>query len=188
MKNSIAFFLLMVGAICCHAATVDWKWTSSAGVKFGSTALGGDGTAYLLFIGDKEAADYSFDYYVKMASTASSDEYITYIKSAATKMSKINVSPCTTPDTPGNFVSVLSYKSGNDTYWNVSSSIYELTQENIDKLLSEGTSLPDSSFAFSNSVSSGSGSVGGGWAQVPEPSTAALALAGLALLLKRRKA
>ena len=29
---------------------------------------------------------------------------------------------------------------------------------------------------------------GGGWAAVPEPSTAALALAGLALLLKRRKA
>ena len=31
-------------------------------------------------------------------------------------------------------------------------------------------------------------SPGGGWTAVPEPSTAALALAGLALLLKRRKA
>ena len=85
-------------------------------------------------------------------------------------------------------MSVLSYKSGDDTYWNVSSSVYELTQANIDALREDGTALPDSSFAFSNSVSSGSGSVGGGWAQVPEPSTAALALAGLALLLKRRKA
>ena len=185
MKKSIAFFLLMMGAVCCHAATVDWKWTSSAGVKFDTKALGGDGTAYLLFIGDKGVNDYSFADYVEMASDSSSDQYVT---STQTKMSKINVSPCTTPDTPGNFVSVLSYKSGDDTYWNVSSSVYELTQANIDALREDGTALPDSSFAFSNSVSSGSGSVGGGWAQVPEPSTAALALAGLALLLKRRKA
>ena len=187
MKKTIAFLLLMVGAVCCHAATVDWKWTSSAGVKFDTTALGGDGTAYLLFIGDKSVNDYTFAQYVEMASDDKSEQYVT---TAKTKMSKINVSPCTTPDTPGNFVSVLSYKSGDDTYWNVSSSVYALTQANIDALRDDGTALPDSSFAFSNTVKTeaGSGSVGGGWAMVPEPSTAMLALAGLALLIKRRRA
>lgn len=182
MKKTLAFIVLLTAATFCNGATVDWKWSSSAGIKFDTTNLGGNGTAYLLFIGDKSVNDYSFSEYVDMASSA--------VATAATKMSKINVTPVTTPDTAGNFVSMVSYKSGDDTYWNVSSSVYALTQTNIDALREDGTALPDSSFVFSSTVKTekGSGTVGGGWAMVPEPSTAALALAGLALLLKRRKA
>ena len=49
----------------------------------------------------------------------------------------------------------------------------------------EGTAVPSVKGAFTSDSYSGSS-----WTQVavPEPSTAALALAGLALLLKRRKA
>ena len=182
-KVLILATLLVAGAT--QAATLTWGWKSSAAVKFDATALGSAGTAYLLFIGDSGVNDYTFAQYVAMASDDKSDQYVT---STATKVGKINVAAVQTEDTPGNFVSVLSFVNDGKTYWNVSSSVYALTEANIKALDEEGTALPDSSFAFSSSVSSGSGSVGGGWAQVPEPSTAALALAGLALLLKRRKA
>ena len=79
------------------------------------------------------------------------------------------------------------YSNEGKTYFNLSSSTYTMSG------LSDELSTPTAaSFAFnyggpteSTKVSSGSG-----WVQaaVPEPSTAALALAGLALLLKRRKA
>ena len=177
-KAFILAALLIAGST--QAATLTWGWKSSAAVKFDSTALGTAGTAYLIFIGDKAVSDYSFTDYVNMTASA--------VATTATKVGKINVAAVETDDTPGNFASVLSYVSEGKTYWNVSSSVYALTAANIQALDEEGTALPDSSFAFSSSVSSGSGSVGGGWAQVPEPSTAALALAGLALLLKRRKA
>ena len=184
MKKALILATLLVAG-ATQAATLTWGWKSSAAVKFDTTALGSAGTAYLLFIGNDSVNDYTFAQYVAMASDDTSDQYVT---SAATKVGKINVAAVQTQDTPGNFVSVLSFVSEGKTYWNVSSSVYELTAANIKALDEEGTALPDSSFAFSSSVSSGSGSVGGGWAQVPEPSTAALALAGLALLLKRRKA
>lgn len=185
MKRILAIVLVALVA-SAQAATVKWNWQSSAGVKFDTTSIGGNGTAYLLFIGDKGVNDYTFAQYVEMASDDTSAQYVT---SATTKMSKINAT-VTTPDTAGNFVSVLSYKSGDDTYWNVASAVYELTQANIDALVNDGTAIPNSSFVHSSTVKTeaGTGSVGGGWAMVPEPSTAMLALAGLALLIKRRRA
>ena len=181
MKKLLVFSILAL-AVCAQAATVKWNWKSDAVVKFDSTSVGGNATAYLLFIGDESVSKYTFNEYVEMASSA--------VTTASTKVGKVNTSGVTVDATPGNFVTMLSYKSGDDTYWNVSSSVYTLTQSGIDDLTNSGTPLPDSSFSFSNTVKTeaGSGTVGGGWAMVPEPSTAALALAGLALLLKRRKA
>jgi len=183
MKRILAIVLVALVA-SAQAATVKWNWQSSAGVKFDTTSLGGNGTAYLLFIGSDSIDTYTFDEYVTMAQTEN-----TPVATAATKMSKINAT-VTTPDTAGNFVSVLSYKNGDDLYWNVASEVYALTQANIDALVNDGTAIPNSSFVHSSTVNStaGSGTVGGGWAMVPEPSTAALALAGLALLIKRRRA
>ena len=171
--------LLMVSA---NAATIQWAWKSSAAVKFDTTSLGSNGTAYLVYLGsDAEATDYSFAQLVEKASATT----IT----TSTSLGKINAKPKMESSTAaGNYATVMSFVSGEKTYWNVSSTTYTITEEGITDLVENGTALPDSSFAFSNSVSSGSGTVGGGWAQVPEPSTAMLAIAGLALLLKRRKA
>ncbi len=82
----------------------------------------------------------------------------------------------------------LSYTDGDGkTWYNLSSSVYR-----IPTTADDASALDDASFSFASTktkVASGSSvSVGGGWTAVPEPSTAALALAGLALLLKRRKA
>ena len=181
MKKLLVFSLLAL-AVCAQAATVKWNWKSDAVVKFDSTSVGANATAYLLYIGDKSVSSYTFNEYVDMAGSA--------VATASTKVGKVNTSGVTVDATPGNFVTMLSYVSGSDTYWNVSSSVYTLTQAGIDDLTNSGTPLADSSFSFSNTVKTekGTGTVGGGWAMVPEPSTAALALAGLALLIKRRRA
>ena len=88
------------------------------------------------------------------------------------------------------FALLLSYTSDGKTYFNLSSvdSAYALSVPAEDPDIA---TYRDASFSFGNTVvgESNSLSSGGGWTvAVPEPSTAALALAGLALLLKRRKA
>ena len=177
-------FLILAAAmltVSANAATIQWAWKSSAAVKFDTTSLGSKGTAYLVYLGSDTATDYSFAQLVEKASATT----IT----TSTSLGKINAKPQMESSTAaGNYATVMSFVSEEKTYWNVSSTTYTVTEDGIEDLLENGTALPDSSFAFSSSVSSGSGTVGGGWAQVPEPSTAALALAGLALLLKRRKA
>jgi PEP-CTERM putative exosortase interaction domain len=81
--------------------------------------------------------------------------------------------------TPTDFFMVALYDSGtSDGYWfNISSKITATPYL-------EGQSPPETttSASFSNSTATM-----GGWQAVPEPATAALALAGLALLIRRRK-
>ena len=75
------------------------------------------------------------------------------------------------------------------TWYNFSSTTYT-----VEGLQDATSSLSDAVFAFNfadkSDVKANQVSAGSGWQHVavPEPSTAALALAGLALLLKRRKA
>lgn len=182
MKTILSTLLVAIAA-SVQAATINWNWKSDAVVKFDTTSIGGNGTAYLIYLGAKEVTDYTFAQFVDMTASAEAN--------APTKVGKVNTSGVATDTThTGNFATVLSYKSGDDTYYNVSSSMYTITSAQVTSLLNEGTPLPDSSFSFSNSVTTekGKGTVGGGWAMVPEPSTAMLALAGLALLIKRRRA
>ena len=80
---------------------------------------------------------------------------------------------------------VLSYVSGGKTYYNISSDTYTL-EGIVNAASSPAAAAP--TFDFTSKKEASSISKGGGWTAVPEPSTAALALAGLALLLKRRKA
>ena len=71
----------------------------------------------------------------------------------------------------------LTTQDGKDYYW--ASDVYEVSESSSNY---NGTSK-----TYTMSVVAGN-SINTGWKAVPEPSTAALALAGLALLLKRRKA
>jgi len=85
----------------------------------------------------------------------------------------------------------LSYVSEGKTYYNYSANIY--TVSGIDPDVGDASTLGDATFTFDmntkTTLSGGqSATAGGGWTVVPEPSTAMLALAGLALLIKRRRA
>lgn len=189
MKKLLAFALVAVFATA-QATTIQWAWNSSVGVKFNGASIGSNGTGYLLYIGNGSIGDKSLQDYVNMTSNP--------IATTTTALGKIKTKPTMDDSTAvGNYVSVLSYVNPTDskTYWNVSSTVYTITQAGIDELLGTGTALPDSSFVFdvttNTTGNTKTGSVGGGWyaaAAVPEPATGALALAGIALLFKRRKA
>ena len=91
-------------------------------------------------------------------------------------------------DNGSTFAVLLKYTGASDgkTYYNLSSDLVEMSGMATDPPANAANT--ESSFSYSTSSSSGKLTKGGGWTAVPEPSTAALALAGLALLLKRRKA
>ena len=80
----------------------------------------------------------------------------------------------------------FDYAAEGKTYYNLSTTTYTLSS--IADNTSTETMSTASSFTWTTGEDSSSLKAGGGWTAVPEPSTAALALAGLALLLKRRKA
>ena len=73
----------------------------------------------------------------------------------------------------------------NVTWYNVSSSTYTIPAGSSDITTGLSTTF---AFDWKKNDEGTRLTSGGGWTQVPEPSTAMLALAGLALLLKRRRA
>ena len=103
---------------------------------------------------------------------------------AGTALTWINDSYKTNGDT---FGLVLSYNDGEKTYWNISSSVNAFSGLVPDD---PTVSAADWNAFTVNGAKNTTSSLSktSGWTAVPEPSTAALALAGLALLLKRRKA
>ena len=121
---------------------------------------------------------------------------------AATKMSKINVNPASTGShNVGNFALYVTYTNDGKTYYNVSSTTYTISQSAYDALIGQGTALEKATFsglAATINDATATPTIGGGWYQkpetqpvtpdVPEPATGALALAGVALLFKRRRA
>lgn len=181
MKKLLSLLFLVSLTISVNAAT--FKWASSA-ISFGSDKVKKDATAYLIFIGDKTLGSEGYTFDDIIAKTA--------LKSTSTtSMSKISVDPVDSgSNNVGNFVSYVTFTSGTDTYYNVSSSTYTITAAQYQALMNEGTSLADTDFAFSSTVNAKGtpGTIGGGWYAVPEPATGALALAGVALLFRRRKA
>ena len=175
--------VLMAGL--ANAATIQWNVNTPNRVDFGGSSVGKNGTAYVVFLG---TGDLSSLTYADLIAKPTVGEPLT------TSVGKVNKKPVSVDSETGvgNYALYMTYVSGEKTYYNVSTSLYQLKTADVAKLLSDGTALPASSFAFSDSKPTTSMSTtsasSGGWVAVPEPSTAALALAGLALLLKRRKA
>ena len=71
-------------------------------------------------------------------------------------------------------------------YYNLSKELVTMSGMATDPPANANNTIAE--FSYATSTTPGKLSAGGGWTAVPEPSTAMLALAGLALLLKRRKA
>ena len=190
MKTKLALVALLA-TLCTvsQAASVDWK---SAALDFGGTALKNntDVKGWVVYLASGSFADsYKIDDSFSAESVGvvvASDTDGTNKGSAlaGTALGWTNDSYKSNGDT---FGLVLSYNDGEKTYWNISSVVNSFSGLVAD----DPTVAPADWNAFTASGSKNSTSslsTSSGWTAVPEPSTAALALAGLALLLKRRKA
>ena len=192
MKNILAT-LAVSAAMITTASALSFQWSAS-GIKFGGETLkkSTDVVGYLVYLSSGTVdASYNITESTTGTSLASSIGQLVSTSSSATS----NGGKLTTDfefdfgsyNNGDVFGALLVYKKDGDTFFNLSSTTYTLAG-----ISDEGSVLDPAPFTFSYSTAEPSSKVskGGGWtaAAVPEPSTAVLALGGLALLLKRRKA
>ena len=184
-KLALIAFVAFATSMSANAASIIWELNTAAKVTFDGSSVGKNATAYVVFLGSSTLS--SLSYKDVIDGTQVGGAY-------ATSLGQLKAKEVTVDSASGvgNYALYMTFVSGEKTYYNVSTSLYQLKSADVTALLDEGTALPASSFAFSDSKPAGSlsstSASSGGWVAVPEPSTAALALAGLALLLKRRKA
>lgn len=187
MKHII---LLASVLIALNAQAVTLNWTVS-NVSFNGTKLdattGATMTAYLAYLGNGGSLAPSYTESTLMA--------LTTVDSATGTTSKGKISgaydlPVSTSAANGDvYAMFFKYVTGGKTYYNLVSTTYTVSGV-ADATSNISNFAPTPSFATSTATD-GTITAGGGWvaaAAVPEPATGALALAGIALLFKRRKA
>ena len=193
MKKLIATIALC-GLFAVNASALSFTCASAA-LKFDSTTLKSDATVtgYLIYLGSEEslsssyalAADSTVSSIVSSIGTQAGDPKNK--TSVAGKISSSFTFDYGSYNNGDTFAMLAVYTGAADgkTYYNLSGDVYTLSG-----ITAENSSPEGASFSFSSSVAGESPSLakGGGWTAVPEPSTAMLALAGLALLIKRRRA
>ena len=181
----------VVAALASTASALSFDWAAT-GVTFDSTKLKSNAgvTGYLIYLASGSYSEVTLSADSTGTSVAESLGTIVSTANKTTAVSKLAGTASFDYGTYNNgdvFGLVLTYadSSSGKTYFNIASGTYTLSG------VSDETSTPSDasySFSWSGPTESSKASSGGGWTAVPEPSTAALALAGLALLLKRRKA
>ena len=184
-------FIILTCVISGIASGVTMNWASATAIKFGGTSLKSDGnvSGYLVYLSSGTLAG---SYTVDSAFSAEKIGTLVDTKDGSSAMSKISKDWSIDTATYGNgdsFAMLLVYNdpTSKKTYFNLSSTIGKIANMSLDPPVnSDGTSF---AYTYSNG-NAGTLTAGGGWvaaAAVPEPATGALALAGIALLLKRRK-
>lgn len=187
MKNTLIALFASLAAYT-QASTINWGADSA--VYFGTEKVKGGVTAYLVNLGSSDSWDA-----IDIAAINDDYEAVVDVKTSAATTSKVVGKTVVTPgevvggstlvDGSTYFGQILFYKSGDETFYNVGPSyLFDTTTTNPD--IYDGT-LETFNWR-TTTVGSNSDKAAQGWTAVPEPSTAALALAGLALLLKRRRA
>ena len=187
MKKLVLTTVILASAFALNAASVAWK---SFALSFGSDALKSNSnvTGYLVLLsGSALASPYDFDDAFdasKVGTLVGSDE------DGTSKGSLINGTLDLTGASNGQTYALLAkYVSDGKTYWNLSSTVNTLSGLDPDDIRVNPAAWDN--FAFGNTVVGESATLtaGAGWTlAVPEPATGALALAGVALLFKRRRA
>ena len=190
MKKTLTLLTLL--GLISSASAASMTWTISS-IKFDGATLKDNTSvsAYLLYLGNGGTLADSY--------TVSEIDSLTKVDSATGTTSKGAISSdyvFTKPESGdctelnGNvYALLLSYTNEGKTFYNLGSATYTVAGMDEDG----STALADykpaaSTFSYGTKSDSGPVTAGGGWVAVPEPSTAMLALAGLALLIKRRRA
>ena len=196
MKKTI--LVLMFGAVL-NASAVSFQWNTSAQVSFGDSLVSAltpaNYTAQLVYLGtDKTWTDVTISdagLNIQKETTVGSPVTSVSGKSGIFASRNSTASGSTKNGVAGGVYGVfLTYTDSAGVNWyNISATTFTIPAD-----ADESTTGLSQAFAFSSTkteLASGSSvSSGTGWvsAAVPEPSTAMLALAGLALLIKRRRA
>ena len=186
---------LVAAATASFGASINWGTTSAA--TFNGTKMGGV-KATLIHIGATDLAeDATFTITASstlssLANTIGTDTEST-TTSTASGMGLGKVAGTWTFDSGlsnNDYVAILlSYTAEGVTWYNLTTTT-KVTYNEVAGVWNNSSNAANWSYSGGTADDSKTGTIkaGGGWTAVPEPSTAALALAGLALLLKRRKA
>lgn len=196
--TAIAVLALTIGA----ASALSFQWGTSDKITFNGTqlttaALAAPATVDLIYLGTDKA--WSFDESGIVTDEVASTGSVTVTGGAANKgkgngtIDQLLGTSFADGSTYGNgnvFGVLITYTDTEGNVWyNLSSNTFELTGVADDR-----TTIAKATFAFAwtNDESGAEApTAGGGWwtaPAVPEPVSAGLALAGIALLLKRRRA
>ena len=202
--------LATVLLIAQAAQAISFSWGPTGGYTYvGSTKVGGI-TATLIYLGEGNSAAYSIgDWVVNNPTARTSSEGVATTTSNSSTVPALNGkvpnvkfalssgsqvgSESTDLLTPGSstFGLFLTYTdSENVTWYNVSSSTYTLPAGSTDITTGLSTTF---AFDWTQNERGVALTSGGGWSAaaatpIPEPGTAAMALLGLGLLIRRRKA
>lgn len=189
MKKTILAMLIVVTSTAVNAAQINWGLTGP--IQYNGTSVAQNATLQLVCL-DGITTDWS-DYALNVASGKTSEGVVATKETNASGVSVATVSPygfswaaeggsTSIADSiiaKGTDFAVLvtTVQDEKTYYW--ASDVYNVTDSGSNW---NGTRT---TYTMSQTAASGPNN---NWKAVPEPSTAALALAGLALLLKRRKA
>ncbi|MBQ8571767.1 MAG: PEP-CTERM sorting domain-containing protein [Kiritimatiellae bacterium] len=189
MKKTLFAIMVAMLTIAAQAATLNWCAKS---VTFEGTKLKSNTgvTGYLIYLSTAALED---SYAITKATTAESlaDEIGSLVTSQnkTTAVSKLNNNyDFVVGDTYDNgdaFAMLLTYVVDGNTYYNLSNEIYTMSGA----LADPPTDPAEAAFTFNYGTAEKNGSLssGAGWTKVPEPASAMLALAGVAMLIRRRK-
>ena len=182
--------IAMLASLAAYTQASTINWGADSAIYFGTEKVKGGVTAYLVNLGTSDSWSA-----IDIASI--NDEYtaVVDVKTSAATTSKVVGKKVVEPgevvggsklvDGSTYFGQILFYKSGDETFYNIGPSyLFDTTITDPD--IYDGT-LETFNWR-TTTVGSNSDKVAQGWVAVPEPSTAMLALAGLALLIKRRRA
>ena len=195
---------IMIAAVAISSQAASFSWSAGDIVKFDGTTLAGNAKGYLVYMGTSTdlTSLYTIDYTAPGTITpaASVMDKSTATGRAAGKLSMVKYDDAEHGFADGEQVKtgatfglyLLYTDEAGKQWYNFSSTVATMATDTTGAFESQTFAF---NFGTKTEITSSAQSVsaGGGWysmnvAPIPEPSTAALALAGLALLLKRRKA
>lgn len=191
MKKFITMMVVALVAVSASAATFAWG-TGTTKVSFDGTAITTTNGAmgYLVLL-TGSSLDVSISEGI-VAPSAVSSKANTSTGVAAVKGRITGTYDSADVANGQNYGMFITYNDGTDTWYNFSSTVYT-----VSGLADSTSSLSDAVFAFDfasqSEVTDGDTiTAGSGWVKytataVPEPASAMLALAGVAMLIRRRK-